>query len=172
MTVSVVLFTSDLRVHDNPVLSAAVRGSDQVVPLFVDDDGVRAAGFDAPNRQAFLADCLTDLDAALRTRGGHLVIRSGDVVDEVCAVVSATGARQVHLAGGVSRYAARREGRLRAALDTIGCALSVHDAVVTALAPGAVTPADRDHYTVFTPYLRRWSEAGVREVAAAPRKIA
>ncbi len=172
MTVSVVLFTSDLRVHDNPVLSAAVRGSDQVVPLFVDDDGVRAAGFDAPNRQAFLADCLTDLDAGLRARGGHLVIRSGDVVDEVCAVVSATGARQVHLAGGVSRYAARREGRLRAALDTIGCALSVHDAVVTALAPGAVTPADRDHYTVFTPYLRRWSEAGVREVAAAPRKIA
>ncbi|MGW6100063.1 deoxyribodipyrimidine photo-lyase, partial [Streptomyces sp. NPDC055157] len=35
MTVSVALFTSDLRLHDNPVLSAAVRGADAVVPLFV-----------------------------------------------------------------------------------------------------------------------------------------
>ncbi|MGW3637093.1 deoxyribodipyrimidine photo-lyase, partial [Streptomyces sp. NPDC005143] len=34
MTVSVALFTSDLRLHDNPVLSAAVRGADAVVPLF------------------------------------------------------------------------------------------------------------------------------------------
>lgn len=29
MTVSVALFTSDLRLHDNPVLSAAVRGADR-----------------------------------------------------------------------------------------------------------------------------------------------
>ncbi|MFG2721242.1 cryptochrome/photolyase family protein [Streptomyces sp. NPDC048416] len=171
MTVSVVLFTSDLRLHDNPVLSAAVREADQVVPLFVDDDGVRAAGFDAPNRRAFLADCLADLDAGLRRRGGHLVVRTGDVVAEVCALVTSVGAERVHLAGGVSRYAARREERLRAALDGIGCALSVHDAVVTALAPGAVTPAGSDHYTVFTPYLRRWTAAGVREVAATPRTI-
>ncbi|MFE9411308.1 cryptochrome/photolyase family protein [Streptomyces sp. NPDC006704] len=171
MTVSVALFTSDLRLHDNPVLSAAVRGADQVVPLFVRDEGVRAAGFDAPNRRAFLADCLADLDAALRERGGHLVVREGDLVAEVCAVVRSSGAERVHLAGGVSRYAARREERLRAALETIGCALSVHDAVVTVLAPGAVTPSGGDHYTVFTPYFRRWSQQGVRDVVAAPRQI-
>ncbi|MFD7340659.1 deoxyribodipyrimidine photo-lyase, partial [Streptomyces violascens] len=139
MTVSVALFTSDLRLHDNPVLSCAVRGADQVVPLFVDDDGVRAAGFDAPNRRAFLADCLTDLDAGLRARGGHLVVRTGDVVEQVCALATSVGADRVHLAGGVSRYAARREGRLRAALERIGRTLSVHDTVVTALPAGAVT---------------------------------
>lgn len=171
MPVSVALFTSDLRLHDNPVLAAAAREGEQVVPLFVDDDGVRAAGFDAPNRRAFLADCLADLDAALRARGGHLVIRAGDVVEQVCAVATETRAVRVHVAGGVSRYAARREERLRTALEEIGCELSVHDAVVTAVAPGAVTPAGSDHYAVFTPYLRRWSEEGVREVVTAPRKI-
>ncbi|MGW2813658.1 cryptochrome/photolyase family protein [Streptomyces sp. NPDC001415] len=171
MTVSVALFTSDLRLHDNPVLSAAARGADQVVPLFVDDDGVRAAGFDAPNRRAFLADCLADLDAGLRARGGHLVVRTGDVVEQVCAVATSVRAERVHLAGGVSRYAARREGRLRVALERLGRTLSVHDAVVTALAPGAVTPAGSDHYAVFTPYFRRWAEVGVRDVVAAPRKI-
>ncbi|MFE3182915.1 cryptochrome/photolyase family protein [Streptomyces violascens] len=171
MTISVALFTSDLRSHDNPVLSSAVRGSDQVVPLFVDDDGVRAAGFDAPNRRAFLADCLADLDAGLRARGGHLVVRTGDVVEQVCALATSVGADRVHLAGGVSGYAARREGRLRAALERIGRTLSVHDTVVTALAPGAVTPAGSDHYAVFTPYFRRWAAAGVRDVVPAPRRV-
>ncbi|MFD7946241.1 deoxyribodipyrimidine photo-lyase, partial [Streptomyces sp. NPDC059744] len=71
MTVSVALFTSDLRLHDNPVLSAAVRGTDAVVPLFVEDDGIRRAGFDAPNRRAFLADCLVGLVADLPPRAGR-----------------------------------------------------------------------------------------------------
>ncbi|NEE31481.1 deoxyribodipyrimidine photo-lyase, partial [Streptomyces sp. SID7982] len=33
-SVAVVLFTSDLRLHDNPVLRAALRDADEVVPLF------------------------------------------------------------------------------------------------------------------------------------------
>ncbi|MGC5364698.1 cryptochrome/photolyase family protein [Streptomyces sp. DT24] len=171
MNVSVALFTSDLRLHDNPVLRAAVRDADRVVPLFVQDDGIHAAGFDAPNRRAFLADCLADLDAGLRERGGRLIVRGGDVVTEACAVVVETGARSLHIAGGVSRYATRREERLRAALADTGRALHVHDAVITALAPGQVVPAGRDHFAVFTPYLRRWEAAGVRGTLGAPRAV-
>ncbi|MEV8525041.1 deoxyribodipyrimidine photo-lyase [Streptomyces sp. NPDC052000] len=171
MTVSVVLFTSDLRLHDNPVLVAALRESERIVPLFVYDDGVRTAGFDAPNRRAFLADCLADLAAGLRARGGHLVLRAGDVVEQVCAVAAAAGAGRVHVAAGVTHYAARREARLRAALERAGRTLTVHDAVVTALAPGAVIPAGGDHYAVFTPYLKRWSQAGVRDLVATPRTV-
>ena len=69
MNVSVVLFTSDLRVHDHPPLRAALGPGDEVVPLFVRDPAVDRAGFAAPNRLAFLADCLADLDAGLRERG-------------------------------------------------------------------------------------------------------
>ncbi|MFG2558469.1 cryptochrome/photolyase family protein [Streptomyces sp. NPDC048496] len=168
MTVSVALFTSDLRLHDNPVLHAAVRGADAVVPLFVQDDGIRRTGFDAPNRRAFLADCLVDLDAGLRRRGGRLVVRSADVVAGACAAVAETGAESLHIAAGVSGYARKREERLRTALGAVGCALHVHDAVVTALAPGLVVPAGRDHFAVFTPYFRRWEAAGVRGTLAAP----
>ncbi|MFE4642706.1 deoxyribodipyrimidine photo-lyase, partial [Streptomyces sp. NPDC056730] len=150
MSVAVVLFTSDLRVHDQPVLRAAVDGAEEVVPLFVRDPGMAAAGFDAPNRRAFLADCLASLDTGLRERGGRLVIRSGDPVEQVCRVVRESGARQVHVAGGVSRYAARREERLRTELPAAGAALTVHDAVVTAVPPGQIAPAGRDHFAVFT----------------------
>ncbi|MEU5285281.1 deoxyribodipyrimidine photo-lyase [Streptomyces sp. NPDC020755] len=172
MSVAVVLFTSDLRLHDNPVLRAALRDADEVVPLFVRDDAVRRAGFDAPNRLAFLADCLTALDAGLRHRGGRLVVRRGEVAEAVRRVTEETGAASVHVAAGVSRYATRREQRIREALAGTGGELRVHDAVVTALAPGRVVPTGgKGHFAVFTPYFRRWEAEGVRGTLTAPRTV-
>ncbi|MFE6887008.1 cryptochrome/photolyase family protein [Streptomyces sp. NPDC057694] len=171
MRVRVVLFTSDLRVHDHPPLRAALDASDAVVPLFVRDSGIDAASFTVPNREAFLADCLRDLDAGLRERGGRLILRDGEVTAEVAKVVSETDACAVHLAGGVSRYARRREDALRAALRGLGCELVVHDAVVTCVPPGEVAPAGKDHFAVFTPYHRHWDQQPVRSVVRAPRAI-
>ncbi|MFB7241487.1 deoxyribodipyrimidine photolyase [Streptomyces populi] len=171
MTVSIVLFTSDLRLHDHPPLRAALDGSDAVVPLFVRDEAVAGAGFTAPNRMAFLADCLADLDAGLRGRGGRLVVRSGDVVAEVARTAAEADADEVHTAAGVSAYAQRREERLRSALEAEGRRLHVHEAVVTALAPGAVTPAASDHFAVFTPYHRQWARQPLRDPVAAPRVV-
>ncbi|GHB54262.1 deoxyribodipyrimidine photo-lyase [Streptomyces cirratus] len=171
MNVAVVLYTSDLRVHDHSPLRAALSSCDQVVPLFVRDRAIEESGFSAPNRRAFLADCLAGLDCALRERGGRLVIRSGDAVGEVVALVRETDADEVHMAAGVSGYAHAREEALRTALEAEGRRLYVHDMVVTAVAPGALRPAASDHFAVFTPYLRRWSELPPRTVTAAPRVI-
>ncbi|MER0243593.1 deoxyribodipyrimidine photo-lyase [Streptomyces sp. HSW2009] len=172
MQVSVVLFTADLRVHDHPPLRAALAAAEQVVPLFVRDRAIAAAGFAAPNREAFLRDCLTDLDAELRARGGRLVVRSGDVVAQTCRVAAQAGAGEVHVAAGVSDYAQRREERLRAALERDGRRLRVHDAVLTAVPPGAVTPSGgRDHFAVFTPYFRAWSRQSLRDPLPAPRAV-
>ncbi|MET7414838.1 cryptochrome/photolyase family protein [Streptomyces rubiginosohelvolus] len=171
-SVAVVLFTSDLRLHDNPVLRAALRDAEEVVPLFVRDDAVHRAGFDAPNRLAFLADCLADLDVGLRDRDGRLIVRRGGTAREVKRVVEETGAESVHIAAGVSGYAAQREERIREALAGTGCDLRVHDAVVTALAPGRVVPTGgKDHFAVFTPYFRRWEAEGVRGTLTAPRTV-
>ncbi|WP_329193190.1 MULTISPECIES: cryptochrome/photolyase family protein [unclassified Streptomyces] len=171
MNIAVVLYTSDLRVHDHPPLRAALSSCDQVVPLFVRDRAIERSSFAAPNRRAFLADCLAGLDAALRERGGRLVIRSGDAVGEVLALVRETDADEVHMAAGVSAYAHAREERLRAALEAEGRRLYVHDMVVTAVAPGALRPSASDHFAVFTPYLRRWTELPPRAVTAAPRVV-
>lgn len=171
MTRAVVLFTSDLRLHDHPPLRAALAAAEEVVPLFVRDPAVHAAGFDAPNRGAFLADCLADLDASLRRRGGRLVLRSGPVAREAGAVAAESGATEVHMAAAVTGFAHRREERLRESLGARGVALHVHDTVVTAVAPGRVTPSGSDHYAVFTPYFRRWSAERLREVWPAPRAV-
>ncbi|MFJ9709069.1 cryptochrome/photolyase family protein [Streptomyces sp. NPDC101234] len=171
MNASVVLFTADLRLHDHPPLRAALDGAREIVPLFVRDRAVDRAGFAVPNRLAFLADCLRDLDAGLRERGGRLVIRSGDLVEEVCKVAAEADAGAVHLAADVSGLAQRREERLRRALEADGRRLQVHDAVTAAVPAGAVTPAASDHYAVFTPYFRQWSRQPLRDAVAAPRTV-
>ncbi|POX55070.1 deoxyribodipyrimidine photolyase [Streptomyces sp. Ru71] len=171
MHVRVVLFTSDLRVHDHPPLCAALQAADAVVPLFVRDRAVASAGFAPPNRSAFLADCLADLDASLRARGGRLVVRSGDLVEEVCRAVTEADADEVHMAAAHSGFATRREDRLRRALEADGRRLFVHDAVTVAVPPGEVTPSSSDHFAVFTPYYRQWARVPLRAVAASPRRV-
>ena len=171
MTVAIALFTADLRTYDNPVLRGALDAADQVVPLFVLDDGVRAAGFSTPNRAAFLAGCLADLDRTLRGLGGRLVVRAGDAVREGCRVAEETDAGQVHVAGDVSGFAQRREERLRTELARARRDLRVHADALVVVPPGAVTPVGKEHFGVFTPYFRRWSGVGVRRPLTAPEKI-
>ncbi|MER6099170.1 deoxyribodipyrimidine photo-lyase [Streptomyces sp. NPDC001728] len=171
MTVSVVLYTSDLRVHDHPPLRAALEGAQEVLPVFVRDPAVDRAGFAAPNRLAFLADCLTDLDRGLRDRGGRLVVREGDTVSEVRALVRQTDADEVHMAAGATAFARARESRLRRALEADGCRLYVHDGVVDVVPPGEVLPYGSDHFAVFTPYYKRWTAEPLRAPLAAPGTV-
>ena len=165
--VSIALFTSDLRLHDNPVLHAA-RSAPALLPLFVLDDSIREVGFAPPNRAAFLADCLEDLDTSLRARGSALTVLRGDTVARTVRAADALGANTVHIATGASAFAARREQRLRAAL---GDRLQVHEAVSTTVEPGAVLPTGRDHYAVFGAYHRRWLLAPRRAPLPAPRRL-
>lgn len=70
---AVVLFTRDLRVHDQPALSEAARTATQVVPLFVLDPALLHAGR-AANRVVFLVGALADLRRSLRGLGADLVV--------------------------------------------------------------------------------------------------
>jgi deoxyribodipyrimidine photo-lyase len=169
MTVGVVLFTRDLRVHDNPALSYAAREYEQVLPMFVLDDDIRRGGFNRPNRAAFLADCLRDLDGSLRARGARLVVRRGDVVAETARLAERVGARAVHVAGDVSRYAQRRERHLAQALT---CELVVHEDALFAVPPGRIRPSGGGaHMSVFSAYYRRWLLESRRAPVPAPRVV-
>jgi len=108
METAIVLFTRDLRLHDNPALHQACARARQVVPLFVRDPAVKAP----PNRARFLAESLTDLRRQLHERGADLVIRTGDPAAEVIMLAAETAAQAVYLADDVSGYAARRRRRL------------------------------------------------------------
>jgi deoxyribodipyrimidine photo-lyase len=172
VSVAIALFTRDLRVHDNPVLHAAGNAATEVVPLFVLDTAILHSGSISANRAAFLADALADLDAHLRTQGGRLLVRSGDVAKEVERVVTDLDAGEVHLAADVSGYSQHREQALRERLAGHGCRLRVHASTITVVEPGAITPSGGGaHFAVFTPYYRRWLQAPRRGLLEVPRRI-
>lgn len=170
MRTAVVLFTRDLRVHDHPALYAACTEADRVVPLFVLDDAILGSRYAAPNRVAGLLESLADLREALRERGGDLVLRRGEVVDEVRRVVADVDADEVHLSRDVSRYA---RGRQQALLDLggeVGVRVEAHPGTVL-VDPGDLAPSGGDHFRVFTPYWRRWVEQPFREPVPAPDAV-
>ena len=105
---AIVLFTRDLRVHDNPALAAAAEEAERVLPLFVLDETILDR-FGAANRLAFLGEALRDLSDSL----GGLAIRRGDAVAETVRLARQVGAGAVFFAEDASSFAQRRERRLR-----------------------------------------------------------
>jgi deoxyribodipyrimidine photo-lyase len=189
MPASIMVFTRDLRIRDNPALAAAVDDGDEVVPLFVLDDAVLATAHGRPNRLGFLLESLTDLDRSLRGLGGALVLRRGSWVDEVLDVAGATGALTIHLAEDHSSFARARLDRLTTAAAGVGIEVHAHPGI-TVVAPGVVVPKTArsrsvgdgdeggeastsfDEYKVFTPYHRAWLAHRWRDVVATPSTIA
>ena len=74
---AIVWFRRDLRLHDNPALRGGAGGADVVVPVFCLDDRLLHGRHASGPRTQFMLECLRDLDASLRDRGGGLVIRHG-----------------------------------------------------------------------------------------------
>jgi deoxyribodipyrimidine photo-lyase len=166
---ALVLFNRDLRVRDNPALSAAASAG-QTVPLFVFDERLLGSRFAAPNRVAFMLEALRDLDEALRRAGGRLFVRQGDPVREAIAVARECDATQLHVSADWSAYARGREERLARACAEERIEFTAHPGV-TVVPPGAVTPTGGNHFKVFSPYHRAWSGLPRREAATAPRKL-
>jgi deoxyribodipyrimidine photo-lyase len=166
---TIVLFTRDLRVHDQPALSVAVRAGGGVVPLFVLDDTLtrhRAAA----NGIVFLSQALVDLREALRERGADLVVRRGDSVDETLRLAHAIGARSIVIGDDASKYAQRRRLRLELECRRERVELRIED-TVTAVPSGELTPAERNHYRLFSPYWRRWRDTPLPAGVEAPARI-
>lgn len=165
---SVVVFTRDLRVRDHPALVAAAA-AERTVPLFVLDDAALGA-HGSVNRTAYLLDCLADLRSSLRDRGGDLVVRRGDWVDQVVSTVDEVGATEVHVSADVSDFAQRRRARLTERLEGTGTEVNFHQGL-TVVPPGATAPSSGGDWKVFTPFWRRWSAHEWRPVLRAPRSI-
>ncbi|MEO3876476.1 deoxyribodipyrimidine photo-lyase [Nonomuraea sp. B12E4] len=159
---AIVLFNRDLRVHDHPALAAACERAERVVPLFVLDPAVPAG-----RRTGFLLECLADLRASLRERGGELFVRHGDAVHETLKLAAELGAEAVYASADVSSLARRRERRL----DDERIEFQRFPGV-TVVPPDELRPSGGgDHYRVFTPYWREWTRHKRRRRLPPPRKV-
>jgi deoxyribodipyrimidine photo-lyase len=167
---AIVWFRRDLRLHDNPALSAAVAEADIVVPVFVFDTALLQGRWPAPNRVWFMRESVVELANALEARGAGLRVLAGRPADVLPALARETGATSLYLARDATPYGRRRDRAVAESLEPLGVAvhakrgLYVHE-------PDEVRTADGRPFSVFGAFRRAWEAQPRRAVLPAPALI-
>jgi deoxyribodipyrimidine photo-lyase len=150
---SIVWFRDDLRLSDNPALTAAVERGGPVIPLFVLDDespGIRPLGGAA---RWWLHESLSRLAAALEERGTPMVIRRGPAADVVRDVLRESGAGAVFWNRRYGQAARDVDAAIKTAGVDAGLEMHSFDAALL-FEPWTVTNSSGDPFHVFTPFWR------------------
>ena len=109
----------DLRLHDQPALVAAAQEG-SVIPVYVLDDDAPGAWAIGGAQRWWLHHSLAAHGAALAAKHSRLILRRGDAVTVLKALMDETGAARIH---GVRHY----EPWWRKAEEALGDALCLHD---------------------------------------------
>ncbi len=167
---TIVWFRDDLRLADNPALTAACRRRTPVIALYVHDEaspGIRPLGGAA---RWWLHHSLTSLAADLKARGHTLVIQKGRAATVLPTLAKAAGAGAV--------LWNRRYGPARAVDDAVTRALSrARIAVETfeanlLFAPDGVRTGNGGSFQVFSSFWRAALRTGEpRAPLPAPARI-
>jgi len=165
-----VWFRRDLRVHDHPALTAAVREHDRVVTVFVLDDALLSGRAASAARAEFLAGCLRSLDEELRRRGAGLIVRAGRPESELVRLARDTGAEAVFWTSDVSPYARARDAHVTEALHAAGIRARPHGGTYVVDVSKPRTNSGPP-YSVFSPFFRTWKDMPRRQVLPAPDRV-
>jgi deoxyribodipyrimidine photo-lyase len=147
---SIVWLRSDLRLADNPALTAAAR-TGAVLPLFILDDGAaRPAGGAS---RWWLHHSLAELGKALAALGSPLVLRRGSPAEVLGSLAAETGARVLHFNRRYDPDGRRTDAAVRLRLEARG--VTVHEYAANLLfEPDAVATGSGGFHRVFTPFWR------------------
>jgi deoxyribodipyrimidine photo-lyase len=154
---SIVWFRRDLRLDDNVALERAARESREVVCAFVLDPVLLRSDRVGPPIVAFFFDALAELRAALRERGGELVLLQGEFGEELGELAKRLEADALYYNRDADPAASARDARVAERLEARG--VRVHSSLdLTYFGPDEVRQASGAPYVVFSPYKRRWLE--------------
>jgi deoxyribodipyrimidine photo-lyase len=166
----IVWLRDDLRLADNPALHAGAHHGGPVIVVYVLDEvgpGIRPHG--AASRW-WLHHSLDALARHLGTIGGRLVLRRGDAISEISALVEESGACAVYWN---RRYSAARDldADLKHTLRERGLIVESFQANLL-FEPWTISTADGNPYRVFTPFWRTCLDRGTpREPLPAPASL-
>ena len=119
----VVWLRRDLRLEDQPALTAACAECDDVIPLFVFDDPLlRSRQFGSPC-VTFMVSCLYELAGAMAARGLVLQWRRGNQIDEVIRFVADVRADAIYWNRDYEPVSIQRDRKVQQVLITRGVAV-------------------------------------------------
>lgn len=166
---SIVWFRRDLRIADNPALSAAIAAGRPVKAIYVHDDSLRFSPGAA--RKWFLHHALTALGARLADLGISLNILTGREADAVLTAAATLGAGGVYwnrryAADEIASDTALKDALKRQGVETQSCNGSL------LREPWEIQTKSGGPFKVFTPFWKTLSALGPsRAETAAPRAI-
>jgi deoxyribodipyrimidine photo-lyase len=146
----------DLRDFDSAALHHALAAGPPVYVCFVFDSAILDALPRRTDRRVdFIHRSVVELDAALRRRGGALIVEHADAREAIPRIAGALGVAEVVAARDYEPDAISRDDAVAASLATHGIAFtSVKDHVVFER-DDVVSQAGRP-FSVFTPYRNAW----------------
>ena len=162
----------DLRLTDNPALTAAVKTGAPVIALFVLDDDTPGQWRWGGASRWWLHHSLAAIAKDLEARGAKLILRRGVAADIVQAIVADTGAQTVFWNRQYEPFAVARDKALKTALKDKGVEAHSFNAALLA-EPWEVANGSGDPFRVFTPFWKSLSSRlTVSKPTAAPKHIA
>jgi deoxyribodipyrimidine photo-lyase len=159
-----------LRVEDHLGLAEAARYG-EVVPVLVLDPVRTARLRTSPRRAAYFCAAVAALDAAIRARGGRLIVRRGGTAATLRSLARGIGAETVAWSVRYDGKDIHADRDVQGALEESGLrVLAVHDAPVVSPEDPAIAHRDGDGWRAFVPYFERWRTV-IPIGAAAPARF-
>jgi deoxyribodipyrimidine photo-lyase len=152
-------FRRDLRDYDHHALAQALAAGPPVYAAFVfDREILDALPSPADRRVEFIWESVRELDAALRRRGGGLIVRHARAREAIPALADALGVAAVYANHDYEPAAQDRDAAVAHALADRGIAWRTFKDQVIFERAEVTTQAGRP-FTVFTPYRNAWLKA-------------
>jgi deoxyribodipyrimidine photo-lyase len=153
---ALVWFRRDLRATDHVALAEALRRARRVFCAFILDRQILdALPTRSDRRVEFIRQSLVELDAALRQRGGGLIVRHAWAAGEIPRLASELGVNSVFTNRDYEPAAKARDAKVAAALAALGIGFESFKDQVIFDGPEVLTQTGKP-YTVFTPYRNAW----------------
>ncbi len=148
MSPTIMWFRQDLRLADNPALTAAATGP--VLPVFILDDAAAGPWAHGGAQRWWLRESLAKLAADLAALGAPLLTLTGDATRLIPELATRIGASAVHASRLYEPWARRRDEAIHTAL---GGALHLHQGVLLH-EPHRIRTGQGNPYGVYTPFSR------------------
>lgn len=170
MICSIVWFHDDLRLSDNPALSAALAESDEIVPVFIWAPEERAPWQPGEASKWWLHHSLLALSDACRERGGELLILQGPSQRVLEKLVTQVGAQAVYWNRRYEPALIARDRTIKASLTAQGVAAKSFNGKLLQ-EPWEVQNGSKQPYRVFTPFHKVCRDRAVPAPLAAARAL-
>jgi deoxyribodipyrimidine photo-lyase len=168
MTTAIVLFRRDLRLADNPALTAACAGHERVLPVYIHAPDEESPWQPGAASRWWLHRSLEALQVDLRRLGGDLHLFIGGTQAVLQGLIDRSGVRAVYWNRLYEPAAIERDTRIKTALRGQGVEVHSSNAALWS-EPWQIATQEGGPYRVFTPYWRNLrTQLGAHEPLPVP----